>query len=84
MRIEVARSADGFVISQQYTLDILEDYGVQVSRPSVFSMAESLHLQKDDDSPEVDASQYRCLVGQLLYLTIARPDIDYSVKQLSF
>lgn len=46
-------------------------------------MEQNLHLQKEDDSPEVDASQYRRLVGRLLYLTVSRLDIVYSVNQLS-
>ncbi|XP_071687565.1 uncharacterized mitochondrial protein AtMg00810-like [Rutidosis leptorrhynchoides] len=82
--IEVARSPGGFVISQRkYTLDILEDCGMQRCRPSKFPMEQNLCLTKDDDSKEVDAAKYRRLVGRLLYLTVPRPDIAYSVNQLS-
>ncbi|XP_071738615.1 uncharacterized mitochondrial protein AtMg00810-like [Rutidosis leptorrhynchoides] len=82
--IEVARSDKGFVISQRkYTLDILEDCGVQGERPSAFPMEQNLRLKKDDESDEMDASQYRRLIGILLYLTVTRPDIAYFVNQLS-
>ncbi|XP_042754367.1 secreted RxLR effector protein 161-like [Lactuca sativa] len=46
-------------------------------------MEQHLKLTKNDDSPEVDASQYRRLVGRLLYLTVTRLDISFSVNQLS-
>lgn len=82
--IEVVRSQKGFVISQRkYTLDILEDFHIQDCRPSDFTMEQNLQLTKEDKSLEVDESKYRRLVGRLLYLTVTRLDIDYSVNQLS-
>ncbi|KAK1440796.1 hypothetical protein QVD17_06628 [Tagetes erecta] len=82
--IEVARTKEGLVLSQRkYTLDILEDCGVLGSRPSAFPMEQNLKLSKGDEEPRVDASQYRRLVGRLLYLQATRPDIVYSVNVLS-
>lgn len=79
--IEVARSSEGFVISQgKYMLDILKDCGVQGSHPSLFPMEQNLRLHKEDGSLEIYATQYRRLVGRLLYLTVTRPDITFSVN----
>lgn len=84
MGIEVARSSKGFVISQRkYTLDILEDCHIQGCRPSVFPIEQNLKLDREVASHEVDASKYCCLVGRLLYLAVTRPDISFSVNQLS-
>lgn len=82
--IEVARAPDGLVLSQRkYTLDILEDSGLQGCRPSPFPMEQNLHLDKATDSSPVDTAQFRRLVGRLLYLQATRPDITYSVNMLS-
>ncbi|KAI3736523.1 hypothetical protein L2E82_26344 [Cichorium intybus] len=82
--IEVAKTSEGIVLSQRkYTLDILEDTGMTGCRPSSFPMEQNLQLGQCDDSPRVDASQYRRLVGRLLYLQATRPDIAYAVNMLS-
>jgi hypothetical protein len=36
-------------------------------------------LSKDDDSPDVDQSSYRSMIGSLLYITISRPCIIHVV-----
>ncbi|KAJ0546332.1 putative RNA-directed DNA polymerase [Helianthus annuus] len=82
--IEVARIKEGMVLSQRkYTLDILEDAGMMGCRPSPFLMEQNLKLGKCDEEPRVDPSQYRRLIGRLLYLQATRPDIAYAVNVLS-
>ncbi|KAI3665096.1 hypothetical protein L6452_43714 [Arctium lappa] len=82
--IEVARTSRGLVLSQRkYTLDILEDSGMKGCRPSSFPIEQNLKLVMDDQEPKVDASKYRRLIGRLLYLQATRPDIAYSVNNLS-
>ncbi|XP_022007262.1 secreted RxLR effector protein 161-like [Helianthus annuus] len=46
-------------------------------------MEQYTKLARDDEEVWADASQYRRLVGRLLYLQATRPDITYSVNVLS-
>ena len=42
-------------------------------------MNTSCKLTKDDESPLVNESMYRSMIGNLLYLTATRPDILQAV-----
>ncbi|GJW31648.1 putative RNA-directed DNA polymerase [Tanacetum coccineum] len=82
--IEVAKTSDGLVISQRkYTLDILKDSGMVGCRPSAFPFEQGTKLDKGEKEARVDATQYRRLVGRLLYLQATRPDITYAVNVVS-
>ncbi|GJV08471.1 uncharacterized mitochondrial protein-like protein [Tanacetum coccineum] len=82
--IEVAKTKDGLVLSQRkYTLDILENSGKMGCKPSAFPIEQGLKLDKGESESRVNASQYRRLIGRLLYLQATRPDITYSVNILS-
>ncbi|KAF5442164.1 hypothetical protein F2P56_034853 [Juglans regia] len=81
---EVARSSSGIFLNQQkYALDILADNGQLGSRLASFPMEQNLKLNNIDGDLLPDPAPYRRLVGHLIYLTIARPDIVFLVNILS-
>nr|KYP51619.1 Copia protein [Cajanus cajan] len=49
------------------------------AKPMKTPMHPSTTLDPDEDSPDVDSTMYRGMVGSLLYLTTSRPDIMFSV-----
>lgn len=82
--IEVGRVEEGFMLTQRkYALDLIADVSLLWSKPAPTPM-EQQHKLGLDTSPFIrDAEQYRRLVGRLIYLSITRPDISYSVHILS-
>nr|GEV97974.1 putative reverse transcriptase, RNA-dependent DNA polymerase, Gag-polypeptide of LTR copia-type [Tanacetum cinerariifolium] len=82
--IEVAKTSDGLVLSQQkYMLDILKDSGMLDCQPSAFPFEQGTKLDKGEEEARVDATQYQRLVGRSLYLQAIRPDVTYAVNVLS-
>ncbi|GKV37323.1 hypothetical protein SLEP1_g45363 [Rubroshorea leprosula] len=82
--IEVARHPSRiFLCQRKYTLDILFESEMLGAKPVSFPMEQKLKLTLDGGSPLPNPMQYRRLVGQLIYLTITRPEISFSVHILS-
>ncbi|KAK3043429.1 hypothetical protein RJ639_002008 [Escallonia herrerae] len=82
--IEFSRSKKGIFMSQRkYALDILQDSGLLGVRPDKFPMEQNLKLTPTYGILLSDPTKYRRLVGRLIYLTVTRPDIVYSVRTLS-
>lgn len=82
--IEVVQSSKGIFISQEsYVKELLKKFDMEDCNSVATPMNEGTKLVKDDDSPKVNPSIYRSLIGSLLYVCSTRPDIMFSVAVLS-
>ncbi|KAJ8774987.1 hypothetical protein K2173_019991 [Erythroxylum novogranatense] len=82
--LEIIRNESGIFLNQRkYVLDLLANAGLLGSKPKAVPFPKGGDLL-DARSPLLQNPQeYRRLVGRLLYLGFSRPDITYSVQQLS-
>jgi hypothetical protein len=58
---------------------MLKMFQMEYSKPMSTPMVTGCKLSKDDDSPDVDHSSYRSMIGNLLYITASRLDIMHVV-----
>lgn len=82
--IEIARSKEGIYIHQRkYALNLITSAGLLAAKPSIIPMDSKQVFTTTMGTPMQDGGPYRRMIGQLIYLTITRPDITYPVHILS-
>ncbi|KAK9178380.1 hypothetical protein WN943_027570 [Citrus x changshan-huyou] len=82
--IEISRGPTSMFLSQRkYTLDILAETGLLGAKPTRYPIDQNHRLALDDGPMYSDLVQYRKLIGRLIYLTITRPELCYSVHVLA-
>lgn len=64
-------------------MNLLTSTGMLGAKPSVVTMESQQNLKDTTGALLPDPLVYRRLVGQLIYLTITRPDISYAVHILN-
>jgi hypothetical protein len=82
--IEVHQGDSGITLRQTaYAKRVIELAGLTDYNPALTPMEERLKLSRDSTAEEVDATQYRRLVGSLCYLTHTWPDLTFSIGYVS-
>ena len=82
--VEVARSKIGISINQRkYTLDILQEASLLGAKPAKFHIEQNLKLDPSVGDLLENPTHYHRLIEKLLYLTITRPEISFSINTLS-
>ena len=82
--IEVWQTDNNIFLSQsKYAKNLLDRFRMQDCKPASTPMETGLKLSAQSDSPPVDETLFRQLVGSLIYLTTTRPDLSFAVSYIS-
>nr|GEU39881.1 hypothetical protein [Tanacetum cinerariifolium] len=78
--LQISQSPKGIFVNQsKYALESLKKYSMESSYPVDTPMVEKSKLDEDPQGKAVDPTNYRGIVGTLMYLTVSRPDITFVV-----
>jgi hypothetical protein len=78
--LQITQRPEGMFISQEkYLREMMKRFQMEDSKHVGTPMVTGCQLSKDDDSPDVDQSSYRSMIGSLLYITTSRLDIMHAV-----
>jgi len=82
--LEATQKADGiFVCQKTYVIDLLKRFGMNASNFAHNPIVPGSKLDKDEEGQGVDKTLYKQMFGSLMYATATRPDIMYSVSQVT-
>jgi hypothetical protein len=68
-----------FVHQAKYTKDLMKKFNMSELKPVSTLMSSAASLGPDEDGEAVDQREYRSMIGSLLYLTVIRSDIQFTV-----
>ncbi|PKU87110.1 Retrovirus-related Pol polyprotein from transposon TNT 1-94 [Dendrobium catenatum] len=81
--IQAIRTPVGLTLhQQQYAKNIMQRAGMTNAKPVTNPISCKVVLKNNSQEPFQDPQLYRHLIGSLQYLTLTRPDIQFSVHQL--
>lgn len=71
-----------YLCKRKYTLNIIAKAGLIGAKPASTPMETNHNLAKVSGSLFAATDRYRWLIGKLIYLTITRPELGYSIHIL--
>jgi hypothetical protein len=80
LNIEVIQSPKGiWLLQRQYTLNKLSEYAMTSCKPISIPFEQNVKLSADEGDLVEDTIMYKHMVGSLIYMTITRLDLRYTV-----
>jgi hypothetical protein len=70
---------DIFIHQAKYTKYLIKKFNMAELKPVLTPMSTAAALDPDKNGEAVDQTEYRSMIGSLLYLTATRPNIQFAV-----
>jgi hypothetical protein len=78
--LQIKQTREGTFMHQgKYTKNLLRKFDMGEAKPLLMPMSTMMALDEDKEGEDVDQKEYRRMIGSLMYLTITRPDIQFTV-----
>jgi hypothetical protein len=78
--IQVKQTKQGIFVHQaKYTKDLMKKFNMAKLKPMSTSMSMATVLDLDENGDIVDQREYMSMIGSLLYITVTRPDIQFTM-----
>ena len=78
--LQIKQTQEGtFMHQSKYTRDLLKKFDMGEAKPLSMPMSTTMALDADEEGEAVDQKEYRSMIGSLLYLTVTRPGILFTV-----
>jgi hypothetical protein len=68
-----------FIHQAMYMKDLMKKFNMAELKPMSTPMSTTVALDPDENGEVVDQREYRSMIGSLLYLTVTRADIQFTV-----
>jgi hypothetical protein len=68
-----------FMHQAKYTDDLMKKFNMMELKPVSTPMSTATLHGPDEDGKAIDQREYRSMIGSLLFLTAARPDIQFTM-----
>jgi hypothetical protein len=82
--VEIIQNSQGiFMCQHRYAKEILERFGMENSNAVCSHMVTGTKLSKHDTGNKVDPTQFKQIIGSLMYLTATRPDLMFAVNMIA-
>ena len=82
--LEIEQNGKGILLSQlQYDSDLMKNFNMSECKESKYPFLYGIKMLEFGNSPMVDITLYRQLVGNLLDLTHTRLDLSYAVSAVA-
>jgi hypothetical protein len=78
--IQVKQTKEGIFMHQaKYTKYLIEKFNMTELKPMSTPMSTTVALDPDENGEAVDQREYKSMIGSLMYFTVTRPNIQFTV-----